>query len=86
MAYRLVWSARAQRAFRKLDRQYQRQLKPVVAALAEQPRPEGAKSLKGGHRGLLRVASGNYRVIYTVDDSAGVVTIERVGDRKDVYE
>jgi hypothetical protein len=33
----------------------------------------------------LRVRSGDYRVIYTVDDSARVVTIAAVGHRREIY-
>jgi len=38
-----------------------------------------------GHRPYLRVRSGDYRVIYFVDDRARVVTVAAVGHRRDVY-
>jgi mRNA interferase RelE/StbE len=38
-----------------------------------------------GHHPYLRVRSGDYRVIYTVDDRARVVTIAALGHRRDIY-
>jgi ParE toxin of type II toxin-antitoxin system, parDE len=38
-----------------------------------------------GHRPYLRVRSGDYRVIYAVDDRARLVTIAAVGHRREVY-
>ena len=38
-----------------------------------------------GHRPYLRVRSGDYRVIYSVDDRARVVTVAAVGHRREIY-
>ena len=56
----------------------------VIDGLAADPRPPGFQPLTG-HRPYLRVRSGDYRVIYTVDDSARVVTIAAVGHRREIY-
>ena len=56
----------------------------VIDALASDPRPLGAVPITG-HRPYLRVRSGDYRVIYAVDDSARVVQVARIGNRKEVY-
>ena len=42
------------------------------------------KALSGEFEGLLRLRIGSYRVIF--DETAEMVTIHRVGNRKDVYE
>ncbi|MBA4073199.1 MAG: type II toxin-antitoxin system mRNA interferase toxin, RelE/StbE family [Gemmatimonas sp.] len=55
-----------------------------VEALALEPRPSGCRKLRGA-TDLWRIRIGSYRVIYQVDDRAGVVEIRAVGDRKDVY-
>jgi mRNA interferase RelE/StbE len=36
-------------------------------------------------RGLLRVRSGGYRIVYRVEDDRLIVIVVGVGDRKDVY-
>ncbi len=51
--------------------------------LAENPRPDGAKKLKGETGYRIRV--GNYRVLYEIDDAAQLVIIYRVKHRRDVY-
>ena len=38
-----------------------------------------------GHRPYLRVRSGDYRVIYSVDDRARMVTVAAVGHRREIY-
>jgi len=45
-----------------------------------------AKKLKGKFSDLWRIRIGNYRVIYTIDDTIKIVDIKEVGDRKDIYE
>jgi len=42
------------------------------------------KALRG-HRPYLRVRSGDYRVIYAVDDATRVVRVVVVGHRREVY-
>jgi mRNA interferase RelE/StbE len=32
-----------------------------------------------------RIRVGDYRVLYVIEDEVRIVTIEQVGDRKDVY-
>lgn len=45
----------------------------------------GAAPIKG-HRPYLRVRSGDYRVIYAVDDQACVVTVAADGHRREIYD
>ena len=52
--------------------------------LADDPRPPGCEKLVG-IANAWRTRSGNYRVIYTVDDRAQVVTLTRVGHGREVY-
>ncbi len=54
-----------------------------IRALADAPRPQGCQKLSGLER--YRVRQGRYRIIYSIEDSALVVIVVRVGDRKDVY-
>ena len=55
-----------------------------VQGLAANPRPHGSEKL-AGYADRYRVRQGNYRVIYLIDDEASVVTIYKIGHRKDVY-
>jgi len=59
-------------------------LDAAIEKLAENPRPSGCKKLVG--RGnLYRVRTGEYRVIYRVDDGVLVVLVLYVGHRSEIY-
>jgi mRNA interferase RelE/StbE len=64
----------------------QRQIFTAIEALEAEPRPGNAKPLKREWRGYWRVRSGNYRVIYTIEENRLVVVVVKIGDRRDIYE
>jgi mRNA interferase RelE/StbE len=64
----------------KKDRQ---RIVRVILSLAEEPRPSRCRKLSG--KGKYRVRSGSYRIIYAVQDAVLLVTIVKVGHRRDVY-
>jgi mRNA interferase RelE/StbE len=82
--YTLDVRPRARRSLRQLDPSVQKAIAEIIDGLATDPRPAGFLPLTG-HRPYLRVRSGDYRVIYTVDDRARVVTIAAVGHRREIY-
>lgn len=84
-AYRIDIRARADRSLRRLDPATRKAIAQVIDNLATLPRPPGATPLTG-HRPYLRVRSGDYRIVYAVDDKARVVTIAAVGHRRDIYQ
>lgn len=55
-----------------------------IQALASEPRPHGSEKL-AGFDDRYRVRQGNYRIVYLIDDDARLVTIYKIGHRKDVY-
>ncbi len=72
-------------------KQLQRPPRPVLAAaldqiiaLAHDPRPTGAKKLVGPGSDY-RIRSGEYRIVYEVDDADAVVTVLIVAKRNDAY-
>lgn len=74
----------AKKEFARLPPHIQQQIARRLEALEDNPFPIGAKKLERPLVGL-RIRSGNYRVIYTVDIAAQVVRVKAVGHRKDVY-
>lgn len=54
-----------------------------IKSLADNPRPPGCQKLSGQEK--YRVRQGNYRIVYSIEDTILIVTIVKVGDRKDVY-
>jgi mRNA interferase RelE/StbE len=83
-AYTIDVRPRARRSLRQLDPSIRQSIAQLIDGLAADPRPPGAVPLTG-HRPYLRVRSGDYRVIYSVDDSARLVTVAAVGHRREIY-
>lgn len=54
-----------------------------IETLRDNPRPLGSEKLSAQERYRLR--QGNYRILYTVADSALLVEVIKVGHRRDVY-
>ena len=69
-----------------MQKQTVKKIDKVIDALAENPRPSGVKRLKGNNENLYRIRSGDYRVVYTIEDEIRVVDIRKIGHRKDIYK
>jgi len=54
-----------------------------IKGLRTEPRPPGCEKLSGDDKYLIR--QGTYRILYEIQDQALIVTVVRVGDRRDVY-
>lgn len=54
-----------------------------MRALADDPRPHGCEKLSGEEK--YRIRQGDLRIIYAVDDHTAVVTVVKIGHRRDVY-
>jgi mRNA interferase RelE/StbE len=54
-----------------------------ISALADDPRPEGSEKLSGDEK--YRIRQGDYRILYSIEDDVLVVTVVRVGHRREVY-
>ena len=59
-------------------------VRDAIHALADDPRPRQSKQLRS-RAGQRSRRIGDYRIIYTIDDDARVVTIVRIRHRRDVY-
>lgn len=83
MKYRVEVETRARREFHNLPNDVRERIEEVIDDLQENPRPPGAKSLIGKEG--YRIRKGDYRILYTVDDKSHVVSVYRIGHRRDVY-
>ena len=83
---KIEYSDQAFKQLSKLDKPAQKQIKDYmddVAAL-EDPRLRG-RALKGTLSDLWRYHSGDYRIICNIQDDRILITILRIGHRKEVY-
>lgn len=84
MTYRVEVAEAAVRSLRKRDPTARRCVQAAIELLAEQPRPSGARKLVGGD-GLMRVRTGDYRIVYEIHDDVLVVLVVAVGHRREIY-
>jgi len=54
-----------------------------IGALAGDPRPIGCEKLSGQEK--YRIRQGNYRIIYSIQDTELTVWVVKVGHRREVY-
>lgn len=75
--------SRAQKDMDRFGHKVLRQLLERVKSLARDPRPPGSLKLIADEGYRLR--SGDYRILYRIDEEKKVVYIYRIKDRKDAY-
>ena len=82
--YQIDIRPRAARSLRQLDAPVRKAVAQVIDSLEADPRPTGA-TLLVGYRPYMRVRSGDYRIIYAVDEESRVVTVAVIGHRREIY-
>jgi mRNA interferase RelE/StbE len=82
--YTVEFDTKAAKEIRVLAQHQQGRIIAMAQALADNPRPTGCTKL-AGESGLYRIRSGNYRIIYQIQDARLVITVVKVGHRRDVY-
>lgn len=83
MTCRVTLSPMAARQLRKLDAQVRRRIQAALDLLAEQPRPPATIQLIGG-AGEWRVRTGDYRIVYEIEDDQLLILVLRLGHRREV--
>jgi len=83
-AYRVVLTPAADRQLGKLPPQAREMIAAALVVLRRNPRPPGCTKLAGGDD-LWRIRIRQYRVIYQILENELIVTVVKIGDRKDVY-
>ena len=84
--YRIEVSPAADRDLEKLKGRIRRQdferLRVAVRSLAEEPRPQGVRKIKGEEKAY-RIRVGNYRVVYEVYDNDKLVLVLQIVRRSE---
>lgn len=83
-SYTILLTKRAQKQLDKLTNNIAEPILEAISNLETDPRPNGCKKLKG--RDAYRIRSGNYRIIYDIQDKELIVDVITLGHRKDVYK
>ena len=85
MTYEVALSLAAARQLRKIDPHVRRRVQAAIELLATEPRPPAATQLVGG-AGEWRVRTGDYRIVYEIEDERLLVLVLSVGHRRETYQ
>jgi len=86
MIYRISIRKEALKELEQFPVFVNRKITKDIEALTLNPRPRGCKKLKGESENLWRIRSGDYRIIYSIDDLIKIIDIRKIGHRKDIYK
>lgn len=92
MPYKIVITASAEKEIRKLPANIQDEIFEKIESLKEDPRPHKYKKLNSFKipnlqlKPLYRVRTGDYRIVYAIQDNIITITIVKVGHRKEIYQ
>ena len=81
--YKIYLLPQAQKDLDAIKGKVFRQLENKIAALGENPRPPGSIKLTAEEGYRLR--SGNYRIVYRIEDKEKIVYVYRIKHRKEAY-
>ena len=86
-SYKIVFEAKAQKQFNRLDKTIQRRIQSTLNEIAqlENPRSRG-KMLTGNLSGYWRYRVGDYRIICDIVDSKIIIYILEIAHRREVYD
>jgi mRNA interferase RelE/StbE len=86
MTFEVRVAPSAAKALARINKKDRLRVAGAIELLAIDPRPPGAKMLRGGEQGRWRVRTGDYRVVYAIADEGLIVLILRVAHRREVYD
>ena len=82
--YKLQFKAAVQKDLRKIPKKDVLRILDKIEALSDNPIPPQAEKLSGDEK--YRIRQGNYRILYQIEDNILLVTVVKVGHRRDVYQ
>ena len=82
---RVILRPAAQRDLRQLSPEVYKRVIADIRALAHDPRPPGCRLLRDQASRTWRVRVGEWRILYDIDDAAGVVRVLHVLHRSKAY-
>ena len=83
-AYKIIIVGAVHKQLKRINREDKKRILDKIQSLANNPRPHGFKELKGSEN-LFRVRTGDYRIIYEIQDKMLLITILKVGNRREIY-
>jgi mRNA interferase RelE/StbE len=82
--YQIQITNSAHHHLRNLSHANRQRIHEAIEQLSQNPRPYGVKKLQGEFD-FYRIRVGDYRILYTIDDSAKLISITRIMPRENAY-
>ena len=82
-SYSILLTRSAARELERVPAKDRQRIVTRIGALAHDPRPPGAEKLSADDK--YRIRQGDYRILYEIGDAELIVTVVRVGNRREVY-
>jgi len=74
---------KAEKEYLKLPDSIQSRIKQNILSLEDNPRPVGSKKLR--QSAYYRIRTGDYRIVYSINDDTKIVKVLSIAHRKEVY-
>jgi mRNA interferase RelE/StbE len=81
--YKVELRRRVRQSLDKLPEKDRQVVITALESLEQEPRPRGVEKITATE--LWRIRKGDYRVIYYINDQEQIITVVRIGHRRDVY-
>ena len=82
-SYSILLTKSAAKELERVPTKDRQRIVTRIGSLADNPQPMGAEKLSGDEK--YRIRQGNYRILYEIVDTDLIVTVVRIGDRREVY-
>jgi len=82
--YKIFIKKSAVKELKHLPKNQIKRITVLINSLSSDPRPRNCKKLKA-YNNLWRIRSGDYRIIYSIDDKNKTVNILEIVKRQDAY-
>lgn len=86
MTYDVRLESGAEHDLSHIPRDVMGRIDSKLIALGNNPRPRGVVKLQGREGAGWRIRVGEYRILYTVDDDAHIVSVYRIRPRGNAYK
>ncbi len=81
--YNILIKPSAAKALKRIPQKYIQKIVQKIQSLADNPRPSGCEKLTNQEK--YRVRQGRCRIIYMIEDDPLIVTVVKIGRRRNVY-
>lgn len=81
--YKIILLRNCNKFLNRLGAQEYKKVSQKILELEQNPRPRGVAKLTESE--YWRIREGDYRIIYIIDDTNKIITVTKIGHRREIY-